>query len=183
VSELTYLVGDVFDRLAEIPDGSIDLIVTSPPFLALRSYLPADHPDKHREIGSEATPAAFLDTLLALTAEFGRVLAPHGSICIELGDTFSGSGGAGGDYATNGLREGQGKFDGSGRRSRAADTAVSVSSPRPTAPDRKAATGSPDGPSRNRSPGSPPSTRGASHTDETSSPANPPPPANGESAT
>jgi DNA modification methylase len=39
---IEYRVGDVYDRLQEIPDGSIDLIVTSPPFLALRSYLPAD---------------------------------------------------------------------------------------------------------------------------------------------
>jgi DNA modification methylase len=87
------LIGDVFARLAEIPDASVDLVVTSPPFLALRSYLPADHPDKALEIGSEATPADFLDTLLALTAEWGRVLAPHGSICVELGDTYSGPGG------------------------------------------------------------------------------------------
>lgn len=91
---LEYRIGDVFDRLAEIPDGSIDLIVTSPPFLALRSYLPADHPDKHKEIGSEPTPAEFLDTLYALSAEWGRVLAPHGSICVELGDTYSGVGGS-----------------------------------------------------------------------------------------
>jgi hypothetical protein len=84
-------IGDVFERMAEIPDGSIDLIVTSPPFLALRSYLPADHPDKAKEIGSEATPAAFIDTLLALSAEWGRVLAPHGSLCVELGDTYAGS--------------------------------------------------------------------------------------------
>ncbi len=90
---LEYRVGDVFDELAKIPDGSIDLIVTSPPFLALRSYLPADHPDKGKEIGSEATPADFLDTLLALTAEWGRVLASHGSLCVELGDTYSGSSG------------------------------------------------------------------------------------------
>jgi hypothetical protein len=104
--------------MAEIPDGSIDLIVTSPPFLALRSYLPADHPDKAREIGSEATPAAFIDTLLALTAEWGRVLAPHGSLCVELGDTYYGSGGAGGDYNAGGMRDGQGKFDGSASRGR-----------------------------------------------------------------
>lgn len=106
-------IGDVFDRLAEIPDGSIDLIVTSPPFLALRSYLPADHPDKGKEIGSEPTPAAFIDTLLALSAEWGRVLAPHGSLCVELGDTYAGSGGAGGSYNPGGLREGQDKFEGS----------------------------------------------------------------------
>jgi len=94
---LEYRVGDVFDRLAEIPDASIDLIVTSPPFLALRSYLPADHPDKHKEIGSEPTPAEFIDTLLALSAEWGRVLAPHGSLCVELGDTFSGGSAEGSD--------------------------------------------------------------------------------------
>lgn len=93
VSEARYLVGDVFQRMAEIPDHSVDLIVTSPPFLALRSYLPSNHPQKHLEIGSEPTPAAFLSTLLALTREWRRVLAPHGSIAVELGDTYSGSGG------------------------------------------------------------------------------------------
>ena len=111
-----YIVGDVRDVLATIPDGSIDMVMTSPPFLALRSYLPADHPDKHREIGSEPDPATFLDTLLLLTAEWGRVLAPHGSICVELGDTYSGSGGAGGDYNPDGLRDGQSKFEGSNQR-------------------------------------------------------------------
>ena len=108
-----YLVGDVFDVLAGVPDGSVDLVLTSPPFLALRSYLPPDHPDKAKEIGSEPNPAAFLDTLLALTAEWRRVLAPHGSLCVELGDTYSGSGGAGGDYNADGLREGQQAFSGS----------------------------------------------------------------------
>jgi DNA modification methylase len=98
VSGARFLVGDTRTRTAQLPDNSVDLVMTSPPFLALRSYLPADHPDKHREIGSEATPAAFLDTLLALTAEWGRVLAPHGSIVVELGDTYAGSGGAGGDW-------------------------------------------------------------------------------------
>ena len=105
-----FIVGDVFDVLATLPDGSVDCIVTSPPFLALRSYLPADHPDKGKEIGSEPTPAAFLDTMLDLTAEWRRVLTPHGSICVELGDTYAGSGGAGGDYGEGGLRDGQPKF-------------------------------------------------------------------------
>src|SRR5689334_20615208 len=59
-----FLVGDVFAGFATIPDNSVDLIVSSPPFLALRSYLPADHPDKGLEIGSEATPGEFLDRLL-----------------------------------------------------------------------------------------------------------------------
>lgn len=102
MSAATYHVGDVFDVMATMPDGSVDLVLTSPPFLALRSYLPDDHPDKAREIGSEPTPAEFLDTLLALTAEWDRLLAPHGSICVELGDTYSGAGGSGGDISGDG---------------------------------------------------------------------------------
>jgi hypothetical protein len=94
-----YLIGDVFEQLATLENGSVDLVLTSPPFLALRSYLPADHPDKGKEIGSEPTPGAFVDTLLALSEEWARVLAPHGSLCVELGDTYSGTGGAGGDWS------------------------------------------------------------------------------------
>lgn len=41
------------------------------------------------------------------------MLAPWGSIAIELGDTYSGSGGAGGDYDTGQIRGGQNKFSGS----------------------------------------------------------------------
>jgi hypothetical protein len=44
-----FYIGDVFDGLAALEDGTVDLVVTSPPFLALRSYLPADHPDKGKE--------------------------------------------------------------------------------------------------------------------------------------
>src|SRR5690606_33549859 len=110
-----YIVADVFDGLATLEDGSVDLVVTSPPVGWVRSYLPADHTDKAKEIGQEATPAEYIDTLLAVTAELRRVLAPHGSICVELGDTYAGSGGAGGDYGEGGLREGQPRFEGSGR--------------------------------------------------------------------
>lgn len=59
-----YLVGDVHEALATLPEGSVDLVLTSPPFLALRSYLPDDHPDKAKEIGSEPTPAEFIDALM-----------------------------------------------------------------------------------------------------------------------
>jgi hypothetical protein len=130
VSTCRYIVADVFDGIASLPDASVDLVVTSPPYVALRSYLPADHPAKHKEIGSEPTPAAFIDTMLDLVEALDRVLAPHGSICIELGDTFSGSGGAGGDYGDQGLREGQPKFQGSnGRRNRPADVAAGLLAP------------------------------------------------------
>lgn len=110
---IEYRVGSVRKLLRDIPDGSVDAVITSPPFLGLRSYLDPEHPDKAEEIGSEPTPAAFLDTLLELSAEWRRVLAPHGSIAIELGDTYAGSGGGGGDYDLGGMRDGQVRFRGS----------------------------------------------------------------------
>ena len=45
--------GPALDVLATLPDESANCIVTSPPYFGLRSYLPADHPDKHREQGTE----------------------------------------------------------------------------------------------------------------------------------
>lgn len=113
-----YIVGDSLDVLKKLPDDSVDLVMSSPPFLALRSYLPADHPDKDKEIGGEVDPGEFIDALLDIVEECDRVLAPHGSLCFELGDTYSGSGGAGGDYADDGLRAGQAPFTGSARQAR-----------------------------------------------------------------
>ena len=126
---IQYHVGDTFEVMKTLEPDSVDLIMTSPPFLALRSYLPADHPDKSKEIGSEATPAEYVDVLLRLTAEWRRLLAPHGSLVVELGDTYSGSGGAGGDYGDQGLRDGQPKVDGSGRRNRPTNVAAGILAP------------------------------------------------------
>jgi DNA modification methylase len=113
-----FLVGDTRDALRTLPTASVDLVLTSPPFLALRSYLPADHPQKGAEVGGEATPADYVDVLLDVAEACDRVLAPHGSLVFEIGDTYSGSGGAGGDYNTGGMRDGQPAFLGSGRRDR-----------------------------------------------------------------
>ena len=106
----TVLIGDVRQRLTEIPDDSVDLVMTSPPFLSLRDYLKNEHNDKHLEIGRELNPGTFVDALCEIVDQLGRVLAPHGSMVWELGDTYAGSGGAGGDYGKGGLREGQPRY-------------------------------------------------------------------------
>jgi DNA modification methylase len=128
---VTFVVGDVRDVMAAMPASSVDLVVTSPPFGWLRSYLPSDHEHKRNEIGQEANPAAYLDTMLDLTDEWRRLLVPTGSLAVELGDTYAGSGGAGGDYNPGGLREGQAKVDGSGRRSRTDTKFAKVDDGRP----------------------------------------------------
>ena len=71
-----------------VADDTVDLVVTSPPYFALRSYQDdGDHYDG--QIGSEATPAEFLDALWAVTAECVRVLKPSGSLWVNLGDKYS----------------------------------------------------------------------------------------------
>lgn len=90
-----------------LPDESVDLIVTSPPYFALRAY-DGDHPAM---IGSEPTPQAFLEALWAATAEMMRVLKPSGSIFINLGDVYSsttkGSGGTGKSTLTRHTEQGR----------------------------------------------------------------------------
>jgi DNA modification methylase len=76
-------------RNLPLPDGSVDLIVTSPPYFSLRSYIDADGMHYDGQIGSETTPRQFIDALLACTVEWRRVLKPSGSMFINLGDTYS----------------------------------------------------------------------------------------------
>lgn len=71
-----------------LADESVDLIVTSPPYFALRSYQDGgEHYDG--QLGAEATPAEFVDALIAATSEMVRVLKPTGSIFVNLGDKYS----------------------------------------------------------------------------------------------
>lgn len=106
----TLLIGDVRDVLPTLPAGSVDCVITSPPYYRQRSYLPADSPDKAREIGQEDTPGAYLETLLCLMDQLWPVLSDTGTFWVNLGDKHAGSGGAGGDYDTDGLRAGQPKW-------------------------------------------------------------------------
>lgn len=71
-----------------LEDESVDLIITSPPYFALRSY--RDEGEHYAgQIGSEETPQAFLEALWAATREMVRVLKPTGSIWVNLGDSYS----------------------------------------------------------------------------------------------
>ncbi len=77
-------------RNLPLPDESVDLIVTSPPYFGLRSY--TDGGEHYAgQIGSEGTPAEWVAALVACTAEWVRVLKPSGSIFVNLGDKYAGS--------------------------------------------------------------------------------------------
>lgn len=70
-------------RRLPLPDASVDLIVTSPPYWGLRDY---GYPG---QIGGEADWQNWLDTLLDCTREWVRVLKPEGSLWVNLGDKYN----------------------------------------------------------------------------------------------
>jgi site-specific DNA-methyltransferase (cytosine-N4-specific) len=81
-------------RALPLADASVDLVVTSPPYYALRSYTDGgEHYDS--QIGAEPTPAAYVQSLIDVTRECMRVLRPGGSIWVNLGDTYSSKANAG----------------------------------------------------------------------------------------
>lgn len=87
--------GDCLTALQAFPSDFVDSILTSPPYFALRSYLPKDHPDKSKEIGSEKTLDEYLKKILEITAELKRVLKPEGSFWLNMGDCYGGTGSKG----------------------------------------------------------------------------------------
>jgi len=113
-------------RHLPLVDNSVDLVVTSPPYFALRSY--QDGGEHYAgQIGDEPTPAEFVDSLLEVTAECVRVLKPSGSLWVNLGDKYSGapSGPQGSAVTFNGAKHGYG--DRVGGRRKVAATAPSKS--------------------------------------------------------
>ena len=77
------LVGDVRERLAELPDASVDCIITSPPYFAMRDY------GMDSQIGAEAEVEAWAADIAAVCTELWRVLTPGGSLWLNLGDGYA----------------------------------------------------------------------------------------------
>lgn len=76
-------VGDP-ETFAEIADGSVRTIVTSPPYFGLRDY------GVEGQLGAEATLEDYVDNLVAVFAGLRRVLADDGTLWLNLGDSYSG---------------------------------------------------------------------------------------------
>jgi DNA modification methylase len=76
------LVGDVRARLAELPDGSVQTCVTSPPYWGLRDYGQGD------QIGLEPTPEEYVAQIVDVFREVRRVLADDGTLWLNLGDSY-----------------------------------------------------------------------------------------------
>ena len=77
------LIGDVREKLKELPDKSIQMCVTSPPYYNLRDY-----DNQENQLGLENTPEKFVANLVEVFAEVHRVLRDDGTLWLNLGDSY-----------------------------------------------------------------------------------------------
>ena len=76
------LLGDANAVLAELPSGSVDCVMTSPPYWGKREY-------ENGGIGQETTSAEYVDELERVFSHIKRVLKPSGSFWLNIGDTYN----------------------------------------------------------------------------------------------
>ena len=74
-------------REIPLPDKSVHCCVTSPPYFSLRDYALGD-----TGIGLEPTLAEWLASIVAVMREVRRVLRDDGTVWLNLGDAYAGSG-------------------------------------------------------------------------------------------
>lgn len=80
---ISILIGDVRDRLREIPEDSFDCVVTSPPYWGLRDY------GVDGQIGLEPTRGEHLAVMVEVFEEVRRVLRPTGTLWLNYGDCYA----------------------------------------------------------------------------------------------
>ena len=80
----TWHIGDSLKVVPILPARSVDLVLTSPPYLGQRHY--TDLPD---EVGRDQNPAEYLASLLEHIGGWRRVLTKHASVAIDVGDTVA----------------------------------------------------------------------------------------------
>lgn len=96
---------EVMKRL--IAEGvKVQMCCTSPPYWALRDY------GCEGQLGLESTPEEYIANMVEVFRLVRELLADDGTLWVNMGDSYAGSGGAGGDYNEGGLREGQAKYPG-----------------------------------------------------------------------
>jgi DNA modification methylase len=97
MDNLQILCGDSLEVLKTLPDQSVNCCVTSPPYYALRDY------GVSGQIGQEQTPEDYINNLVLLFREVRRVLRDDGTLWLNIGDSYNGSGkGAMGDGSAAG---------------------------------------------------------------------------------
>ena len=77
---------DALKTLKILPDESINCCVTSPPYYGLRDY------GVNGQLGIEETPELYISNLADVFDEVKRVLRDDGTLWLNIGDSYAGSG-------------------------------------------------------------------------------------------
>lgn len=87
LSNLYYrvLCGDALEVLKTLPDASVDMCMTSPPYWGHREY-------EVSGIGREPTCSTYVNALGKILQETKRVLKPQGSLWLNIGDSYDNKG-------------------------------------------------------------------------------------------
>ncbi len=80
------ICGDALKILKELPDESIDCIITSPPYWRLRDY------GVSGQLGLEKTPEEYVAKMVEIFREIKRCLKKEGTCWLNLGDSYNGGG-------------------------------------------------------------------------------------------
>lgn len=93
---MTLYVGHALAVLRELAPGSVDCCTTSPPYWGLRDYgVPG-------QLGLEPTPEQYVAAIVAVFMEVHRVLAPDGTLWLNLGDSYATGAGSVGEHPGGG---------------------------------------------------------------------------------
>lgn len=82
----TLLEGDAKQKLQELDEGSVRTCVTSPPYWGLRDY------EEEGQIGVEREVEEYVNSLCGVLDEVHRVLTDDGTLWLNIGDSYAGSG-------------------------------------------------------------------------------------------
>lgn len=80
------ICGDAQSALSKMESGSAQCCVTSPPYYGLRDY------GSEGQIGLEHTPEQYIQNLIKVFREVRRVLSDDGTLWVNIGDSYAGSG-------------------------------------------------------------------------------------------
>ena len=83
------IIGDCIKSMQSMPEKSVQTCVTSPPYFGLRDY------GNDQQIGLEQTPEEFVNKLVEVFREVRRVLKDDGTLWLNLGDSYVGTGAKG----------------------------------------------------------------------------------------
>jgi len=86
IQQTKIIIGDCIESLMKIDDKSVQSCITSPPYFGLRDY------GHDGQIGLESSPDEYVKKLVEVFGQVRRVLRDDGTLWLNLGDSYSGSG-------------------------------------------------------------------------------------------